>query len=56
MSAKTEPETELITDDELMQYIRGFDWLQVVEYGQVIIHIREGKPCLLTLQRTIKMD
>jgi len=48
----------IILDDKhpLVKHIKTFDWSGVLQFGLVTIQVREGKPRLLTLQVTHKLD
>ena len=41
-------------DEELKKELEKIDWL--LDYGSVKIQIRDGKPTLITMERTVKMD
>ncbi len=43
-------------DKELKRQIRGIPWERFLPYGSVKIQIREGKPSLITLERTLLPD
>jgi len=41
-------------DIDLKKQIEGIDW--TIDYGNVKIQIRQGKPTLVTIERTVKLD
>ena len=41
-------------DIELKKQLEKIDW--PIEYGNVKIQLRAGKPTLVTIERTIKLD
>ena len=41
-------------DIELKKELDKIDW--PIDYGFVKIQIREGKPTLITIERTVKLD
>lgn len=41
-------------DIELKKELDKIDW--PIDYGSVKIQIREGKPTLITIERTVKLD
>ena len=41
-------------DIELKKQLEKIDWN--LEYGSVKIQIRNGKPTLITVERTVKLD
>jgi len=43
-----------MTDEELRKQLEGVDW--PVKYGTVKVQIRNGKPTLVIIERTIKLD
>ena len=46
------PEQEI----KLVQFIKGFDWSDMITMGSVNIKIRDGKPSRITLERTVILD
>ncbi len=46
--------TEIKEDIELKKELEKIDWH--LEYGSVKIQIREGKPTLITIERTVRLD
>jgi len=40
--------------EELKKELEKIDWK--LDYGSVKIQIRNGKPTLITIERTVKMD
>ena len=43
-----------MSDAELKKQLEEIDW--PVNYGSVKITIRDGKPTLVTIERTVKLD
>ena len=43
-----------MTDKELLKELEKIEW--PVEYGSVKVQIRAGKPTLITIERTVKLD
>jgi len=41
-------------DDQLKKELEAINW--PIEYGTVKVTIRVGKPTLVTIERTIKLD
>ena len=41
-------------DDALKKELEKIDW--PIDYGSVKIQIRNGKPTLITIERTVKLD
>jgi len=41
-------------DTELKKQLEKIDWK--LNYGSVKIQIRDGKPTLITIERTVKLD
>jgi len=41
-------------DQELKKQLERVDW--PIDYGTVKIQVRQGKPTLVTVERTIKLD
>ncbi len=41
-------------DIELKKQLDKIDWQ--LDYGSVKVQIREGKPTLITIERTVKLD
>lgn len=41
-------------DAELKKQLEKIEW--PIKYGSVKIQIRDGKPTLLTVERTVKLD
>ncbi len=41
-------------DIELKKELKDIDWN--LDYGSVKIQIRQGKPSLITIERTVKLD
>jgi len=41
-------------DTELKEQLEKIAW--PIEYGNVKIQIRQGKPTLVTIERTVKLD
>jgi len=48
----------IVLDEEhpLLKYIKKFDWSEVMNFGVVTVQVRDGKPRLLTIQITHKLD
>jgi len=47
-------EIEATGDQTLKRSLERIDW--PIDYGQVKIQVRAGKPTLITVERTIKLD
>lgn len=47
-------ETQSQQDLELKKELEKIDWK--LDYGSVKIQMRNGKPTLITIERTIKLD
>ena len=43
-------------DQELKKELDKIDWQKHLDYGSVKIQIRNGKPTLVTIERTIRLD
>ena len=43
-------------DIELKLALDKIDFTKYIDYGKLLLQIRNGKVCLVTLERTIKMD
>jgi len=43
-----------MTDQELKKQLEKIEW--PIEYGSVKIQIRNSKPSLVTIERTVKLD
>jgi len=43
-------------DIELKKELEKIDWLKFLEYGIIRVQVRAGKPTLITIERTIKLD
>lgn len=43
-------------DAELKKELDRIDWKVHIDYGSVKIQIRQGKPTLATIERTVKLD
>ena len=43
-------------DLELKKELEKIDWKKYLEYGNIRIQIRQGKPTLVTIERTVKLD
>ena len=43
-----------IEDTELKKQLDKVDW--PIEYGNVMVQLRNGKPTLVKIERTIKLD
>jgi len=41
-------------DEALKKELEKIDW--TIDYGSVIVKIRNGKPTLVTIERTVKID
>jgi len=41
---------------ELQGYIEKIPWKKFINYGSVKIQVRDGKPVLITLEETVKID
>ena len=41
---------------ELRKYLEKIPWRDYVSYGSVKIQIRDGKPTLITIEETVKID
>lgn len=48
------PETQKRQDDELAQALGKVVW--PISYGSVTIKLRDGKPVLVTIEKTLKLD
>ena len=40
--------------EELKKQLEKIDW--TIDYGSVKVQIRNGKPTLITIERTVKLD
>jgi len=43
-----------MTDEELKELLEKIVW--PIEYGSVKVTLRNGKPTLVTIERTVKLD
>ena len=43
-----------VEDQKLKNELEKIDWN--LDYGSVKVQIREGKPSLITIERTVKLD
>jgi len=43
-------------DVELAHEVRKLDWGRFIQFGDVKIRIKEGKPTFITVERTTKLD
>lgn len=43
-------------DIELKKELEKVDWLKFLEYGIIRVQVRAGKPTLITIERTVKLD
>lgn len=43
-----------MTDIELKKALQGIEW--PIQYGTVTVQIKDGKPVIAKVERTIKMD
>ena len=43
-------------DLELKKELEKIDWQKYLEYGTVKVQIRDGRPTLATIERTVKLD
>ena len=43
-------------DRELKGQLDKIDFTKYLEYGTLKIQIRDGKPTLMTIERTVKLD
>lgn len=43
-------------DIELQRRIDTISWRDFLMYGSVKIQVRDGKPVLVTIERTVKLD
>jgi len=43
-----------MTDEELKKQLKKVDW--PIDYGNIKIQIRQRKPTLVTIERTIRLD
>lgn len=43
-------------DIELQKRIDTISWRDFLMYGSVKIHVRDGRPVLVTIERTVKLD
>jgi len=41
---------------ELQGYIEKIPWKKFINYGSVKIQVQEGKPVLITLEETVRMN
>ncbi len=46
--------TQSQEDKELKRQLEKVDWN--IDYGSVKIQLRQGKPTLITVERTVKLD
>ena len=46
----------MINEQKLKQEIDKIDWSSIVQYGNVEIQVRAGKPVIVTVKETIKLD
>ena len=44
----------MMTDEELKKQLEMINW--PIDYGSVKVQIRHGKPSLVTIERTVKLD
>ena len=49
-----EAKAENKQDKELLKELEKIDW--PIDYGSVKVQIRAGKPTLITIERTVKLD
>jgi len=47
---------DMVGGDALTAAVKAFPWGRFVEYGTVKVQIRGGKPMLVTLERTHRLD
>jgi len=43
-------------DTELRKELEKVNWLKFLEYGIIKVQVRAGKPTLITIERTVKLD
>ena len=43
-----------MTDEELKKQLDKIDW--PIDYGTIKVQIRQHKPTLITIERTVKLD
>ena len=43
-----------MTDEEIKAQLEKIDW--PIDYGNIKIQLRRGKPTLVTIERTLKLD
>lgn len=43
-------------DIELKKELEKIDWTKFLEYGIIRVQVRAGKPTLITIERTVKLD
>lgn len=41
---------------ELKEQLEKVDWTKFLEYGIIRVQVRAGKPTLITIERTVKLD
>lgn len=41
---------------ELKEQLEKVDWTKFLEYGIIKVQVRAGKPTLITIERTVKLD
>ena len=55
MAQKVLDSTE-IKDLELRNQITRIPWKSFIDYGSVKIQVRNGKPVLITVEKTVRID
>jgi len=43
-------------DIELKEELEKINWTKFLEYGIIKVQVRAGKPTLITIERTVKLD
>jgi len=41
-------------DVKLFREVKKIDWGQFLQFGSIKVHIQEGKPVLVTMEKTVK--
>ena len=44
------------SDRELRDTIKRIDWGKFMSFGSIKLQIRDGKPSLVTIEKTVKLD
>jgi len=40
----------------LFEYLKKYNWKEVIDWGELLVRFRDGKPTLITIKNEYKLD